>query len=218
MTYAGLKSFLYAGVGKDDPRVKAAVDWVRKHYTLEENPGQGDSGLFYYLPRVRQAMAALGEDPFEDAKGKRARMAARIVRHAQRRASRPPTAVGRRRQLSLSHAGVGDSLRVVVIELHDKEIDPHADKRMTSPQRKQGPRLTLACAAGLSCRFALQVRALACACGLVMGLSCRLGFSRQITFSILELCSGSRLPLPLHVAADADSVSPQSRPAGDTHR
>lgn len=69
MTYAGLKSFLYAGVGKDDPRVKAAVDWVRKHYTLDENPGQGDSGLFYYYHVFAKAMTALGEDPFEDAKG-----------------------------------------------------------------------------------------------------------------------------------------------------
>lgn len=69
MTYAGLKSFLYAGVGKDDPRVKAAVDWVRRHYTLAENPGQGDAGLYYYYHVFAKAMAALGEDPFTDAKG-----------------------------------------------------------------------------------------------------------------------------------------------------
>jgi Squalene-hopene cyclase C-terminal domain len=68
MTYTGLKSFLYAGVGKDDPRVKAAIDWVRKHYTLDENPGQGDAGLFYYYHVFAKAMAALGEDEFEDAK------------------------------------------------------------------------------------------------------------------------------------------------------
>jgi len=69
MTYAGLKSFLYAGVGKDDPRVKAAVDWIRRHYTLEENPGQKDAGLFYYYHVFAKAMDALGEDRFEDAKG-----------------------------------------------------------------------------------------------------------------------------------------------------
>jgi squalene-hopene/tetraprenyl-beta-curcumene cyclase len=69
MTYAGLKSFLYAGVGKDDPRVKAAVDWVRRHYTLDENPGQGAAGLFYYYHVFAKAMDALGEDQFEDAKG-----------------------------------------------------------------------------------------------------------------------------------------------------
>ena len=69
MTYAGLKSFLYAGVGKDDPRVKAALDWIRRHYTLEENPGQKDAGLFYYYHVFAKAMDALGEDLFEDAKG-----------------------------------------------------------------------------------------------------------------------------------------------------
>jgi squalene-hopene/tetraprenyl-beta-curcumene cyclase len=69
MTYAGLKSFLYAGVGKDDVRVKAAVAWVRKHYTLDENPGQGDAGLFYYYHVFAKAMDALGEDQFEDARG-----------------------------------------------------------------------------------------------------------------------------------------------------
>src|SRR5262245_7796722 len=33
MTYAGFKSMIYAGVGPDDPRVKAAFKWVQKHYT-----------------------------------------------------------------------------------------------------------------------------------------------------------------------------------------
>ena len=69
MTYAGLKSFLYAGVGKDDPRVKAAVTWVRKNYTVTENPGQKDAGLYYYYHTFAKAMDALGEDMFADAKG-----------------------------------------------------------------------------------------------------------------------------------------------------
>jgi squalene-hopene/tetraprenyl-beta-curcumene cyclase len=71
MTYAGLKSFLYAGVSKDDPRVKGAVAWVRKHYTLDENPGQGQSGLYYYYHTFAKAMTALGEDPFVDGEGKK---------------------------------------------------------------------------------------------------------------------------------------------------
>src|SRR5262249_12966589 len=69
LTYAGLKSFLCAGVGKEDPRVKAAIGWVKRHYTLDENPGQKDAGLFYYYHVVAKAMDALGEDEFEDAKG-----------------------------------------------------------------------------------------------------------------------------------------------------
>lgn len=71
MTYGGLKSFLYAGVSKDDPRVKAAVGWMRRHYTLEENPGMGQAGLYYYYHTFGKAMAALGEETFVDAAGKK---------------------------------------------------------------------------------------------------------------------------------------------------
>jgi hypothetical protein len=69
MTYGGLKSFLYAGVSKDDPRVKGAIDWIRRHYTVQENPGQGQSGLYYYYHTFAKAMTAFGEDPFVDAEG-----------------------------------------------------------------------------------------------------------------------------------------------------
>ena len=54
MTYAGLKSFLYAGLAKDDIRVKAAMDWISRHYDLKSNPGMGQQGLFSLLPRIRQ--------------------------------------------------------------------------------------------------------------------------------------------------------------------
>ena len=33
MTYAGLKSMIYCGADPDDPRVKAAVEWARQHYS-----------------------------------------------------------------------------------------------------------------------------------------------------------------------------------------
>jgi squalene-hopene/tetraprenyl-beta-curcumene cyclase len=71
MTYGGLKSFLYAGVSKDDVRVKGAVDWMRRHYTVDENPGQGASGLYYYSHTFAKAMEAFGEDPFLDKDGKK---------------------------------------------------------------------------------------------------------------------------------------------------
>ena len=78
MTYAGVKSFIHARVGKDDPRVKAAVDWIRKFYTLEENPGfdvsrpdkdLGQQGLYYYYDTFAKAHEAIGEDRFADVKG-----------------------------------------------------------------------------------------------------------------------------------------------------
>jgi len=71
MTYAGLKSFLYAGVARDDPRVQGAVRWLRAHYTLEANPGLGQAGLYYYYHTFAKALAALGEDSFADARGTR---------------------------------------------------------------------------------------------------------------------------------------------------
>jgi squalene-hopene/tetraprenyl-beta-curcumene cyclase len=69
MTYSGLKSFLYAGVSKDDPRVQGAVNWIRRHYTLKENPGMKQAGLYYYYHTFAKALDALGEDPFADAAG-----------------------------------------------------------------------------------------------------------------------------------------------------
>jgi len=71
MTYAGLKSMIYAGLTKDDPRVKAAVGWLRKNYDVESNPGMGDAGLYYYYVTFAKALDALGVDEFEDAKGRK---------------------------------------------------------------------------------------------------------------------------------------------------
>ncbi len=58
MTYAGLKSMIYAGVSKDDPRVKAAVTFLQKNYTVDSNPGMGQSGLYYYLQTMSKALNA----------------------------------------------------------------------------------------------------------------------------------------------------------------
>ncbi len=71
MTYAGLKSLLYAGVGPDDPRVKAAVEWTEKFYNLDSNPGMGNAGLYYYYHIFAKALDATGKDYVEDAKGKK---------------------------------------------------------------------------------------------------------------------------------------------------
>ena len=71
MTYSGLKTFLYAGVSKDDPRVKAAIGWIRRHCTLDENPGMGQQGLFYYYQTFAKALDAAGYDAFEEADGAR---------------------------------------------------------------------------------------------------------------------------------------------------
>lgn len=69
MTYAGLKSMIYAGVDKDDPRVKAAYAWLQKHYDLKSNPGMGTAGLYYYYHTFAKALNAMESPQFVDADG-----------------------------------------------------------------------------------------------------------------------------------------------------
>jgi len=69
MTYAGLKSMIFAGLSKDDPRVKAAVSWLGRNYTFAENPGMGEAGLYYYFHTAAKALDVFGEETFTDDKG-----------------------------------------------------------------------------------------------------------------------------------------------------
>jgi squalene-hopene/tetraprenyl-beta-curcumene cyclase len=71
MTYAGLKSFIYAGLTLDDPRLKAALEWLRKHYSVTENPGMGQSGLYYYYNTFAKAFSVAKIDKFDSATGAR---------------------------------------------------------------------------------------------------------------------------------------------------
>jgi squalene-hopene/tetraprenyl-beta-curcumene cyclase len=73
MTYAGFKSLIYAGLGPQDARVKAALGWIKRHWTMDENPGMRDNdptaahyGLNYYLHAMARALAAYGEPVLVD--------------------------------------------------------------------------------------------------------------------------------------------------------
>jgi squalene-hopene/tetraprenyl-beta-curcumene cyclase len=75
MTYAGIKSMIYCGVSRDDPRIQMAWDWIRKHYTVDENPGMPPTraqwGLYYYYHTMAKALDVLGVDYVVDAKGQK---------------------------------------------------------------------------------------------------------------------------------------------------
>lgn len=58
ISYAGMMSFIYAGLNENDPRVKAAIQWLGENYTLDENPGLGAEGLYYYYHTMAKALAA----------------------------------------------------------------------------------------------------------------------------------------------------------------
>ncbi|NBB94999.1 MAG: hypothetical protein GVY16_04585, partial [Planctomycetes bacterium] len=73
MTYVGFKSLLYAGLGKDDPRVKAAYAWIRRYWRLDSNPNmpakQSKEGLYYYYHAMAKALRAFGQDEIPALRG-----------------------------------------------------------------------------------------------------------------------------------------------------
>jgi len=72
ISYAGLLSYIYADMKKDDPRVKAAFDWLRNNYTVDENPGMGPQGLYYYLHLMTKALNIYGVGQLPLANGQQA--------------------------------------------------------------------------------------------------------------------------------------------------
>jgi squalene-hopene/tetraprenyl-beta-curcumene cyclase len=79
MSYAGLLSYIYANVGKDDPRVTAVFDWLSHNYTLDENPGMGQEGLFYYYHTMSKGLSAHGAETLTLADGKKVEWASELA-------------------------------------------------------------------------------------------------------------------------------------------
>ncbi|MEM9165799.1 MAG: hypothetical protein AAGB48_02110 [Planctomycetota bacterium] len=65
MTYAGFKSYAYAGLTRDDPRVRSATEWIARNYRLDENPGIGTDGYYYFLMVFGRALGATGESELD---------------------------------------------------------------------------------------------------------------------------------------------------------
>ncbi|MFP4353778.1 MAG: prenyltransferase/squalene oxidase repeat-containing protein [Phycisphaerae bacterium] len=75
MTYTGFKTLLYAGVDKNDPRVKGAYNWIRRYWRLDTNPNmpnaQSKEGLYYYYHVFSKALEAYGQPVITDTKGQK---------------------------------------------------------------------------------------------------------------------------------------------------
>jgi len=73
MTYAGMLSYIYADVDRDDPRVQATIDWAANHWDLDtasrdpEKKGtdREKEGLYYMLNVMTKGLAAYGQDVFK---------------------------------------------------------------------------------------------------------------------------------------------------------
>ena len=62
MSYAAVLSMCHAKLTKADPRVKSALDYCSKFWTVDENPGMGAQGLYYYYDILSRALSVAGLD------------------------------------------------------------------------------------------------------------------------------------------------------------
>jgi squalene-hopene/tetraprenyl-beta-curcumene cyclase len=60
ISYAGLLSLIYAELKPDDERIKAVLTWLQSNYTVEENPGMEQQGLYYYYHSMAKALNVVG--------------------------------------------------------------------------------------------------------------------------------------------------------------
>ncbi len=70
ISYAGLLSLIYADVAKEDPRVSTVIEWLNANFSLKENPGLGQQGLYYYYHAMSKALTAAGIDKMKTKDGK----------------------------------------------------------------------------------------------------------------------------------------------------
>lgn len=69
MTYAGVLSMLHANLDKSDPRVRGAFDYASKFWSVDEHPGQGQQGLYFYFNIMARALSAAAVDALPKASG-----------------------------------------------------------------------------------------------------------------------------------------------------
>jgi squalene-hopene/tetraprenyl-beta-curcumene cyclase len=79
ISYAGLMSYIYAGLDKNDPRVTAAVKWLSENFTMDENPGMGAEGQYYYYHTMAKSLAAAEMDKLTTKDGKQVEWRGELV-------------------------------------------------------------------------------------------------------------------------------------------
>lgn len=58
MTYAAVLSLCHAKLDRGDPRVRLALDYCSKNWTVDENPGMGRQGLYYFYDIMARSLSA----------------------------------------------------------------------------------------------------------------------------------------------------------------
>ncbi len=66
MTYAAVLSMCHAKLDRADPRVKASLEYCRRNWSVDENPGMGSQGLYYFYDIMARALSASGVEKIGD--------------------------------------------------------------------------------------------------------------------------------------------------------
>ncbi len=87
MSYALLKSYLFCGLDRNDPRVKAVVAWCQRNFDLDRHPGfptgkggnESYQGLYYYYLSMAKCLRVYGDLEFETGGGTRVNWAEAMI-------------------------------------------------------------------------------------------------------------------------------------------
>ena len=60
MTYAAVLSMCHAKLDRGDPRVKQSLEYCERNWSVDENPGMGNQGLYYFYDIMARALQASG--------------------------------------------------------------------------------------------------------------------------------------------------------------
>jgi len=139
MTYAGLKSMIYAGLIKDDPRVKAAMQWIEQHWTLDENPAMREAGpdmaehgLYYYYYVFAHALHAYGQPIITDATGKQHDWRLELIEKLKQQQNKDGSWTGEKRWME-SNPVLATSYAVLALEEAKQDLKHHPDTETTKP-------------------------------------------------------------------------------------
>jgi squalene-hopene/tetraprenyl-beta-curcumene cyclase len=134
MTYAGLKSMIYAGVSHDDPRVKAAWDWISKNFSVDENPGMTAMGpenataaIFYYYYTMAKALSAYGEPTIVDPRGSKHDWRVELIRKIATLQRPDGSFVGQRKWME-DNAVLVTAYTVIALEQAKNDLKEHPVK------------------------------------------------------------------------------------------
>jgi squalene-hopene/tetraprenyl-beta-curcumene cyclase len=134
MTYAGLKSMIYAGLSHDDPRVHAAWSWISRNFTVDENPGMSaggadnaKGGLFYYYYTMAKALSAYGEPIIVDPQGRKHDWRTALIDKLAVLQAADGSYVGQRRWMEDSPVLV-TSYTVIALEEAKNDLQAHPAK------------------------------------------------------------------------------------------